>query len=129
MLHGALESKMSLYDINSRSTVVRYQSDIKKYLFNYSLSDNLDYHQKVYAFYSEISFPLAKLFDAKLGGRSRQNIGTEKNAGINFFADLHISSKFLTARHENNLCQNVISRIFEKKRFNFSVLSNRIFYY
>ncbi len=61
--------KTSFYDINSTSTVVRYQPDIKKYLFNSSLSNNLDYHQKVYAFYSEISFPVAKLLDAKLGGR------------------------------------------------------------
>ena len=64
-----LGSKVSFYDINSTSTVMRYQPSIKQYLFNSSLSNNLDYHQKVYAFYSEISFPVGKLFDAKLGGR------------------------------------------------------------
>jgi outer membrane receptor protein involved in Fe transport len=62
-------SKVSFYDINSTSEVMRYQPDVKQYLFNSSLSNNLDYHQKVYAFYSEISFPVGKLLDAKLGGR------------------------------------------------------------
>jgi len=60
---------VSFYDINSTSEVMRYQPDVKQYLFNSSLSNNLDYHQKVYAFYSEISFPVGKLLDAKLGGR------------------------------------------------------------
>ncbi len=62
-------SKVSFYDINSTSKVDRYQTEVKEYLYNSSLSNNLNYHQKVYAFYSEISFPVAKLFDAKFGGR------------------------------------------------------------
>ena len=62
-------SKVSFYDINSTSEVTRYQPTLKQYLFNSSLSNNLDYHQKVYAFYSEISFPLGKLLNVKLGGR------------------------------------------------------------
>ncbi len=62
-------SKISFYDINSTSSVMRYQPNLKQYLFNSSLSNNLDYHQKVYAFYSEISFPIGKLVKAKLGGR------------------------------------------------------------
>ena len=62
-------SKVSFYDINSTSEVDRYQTDVKQYLFNSSLSNDLDYHQKVYALYSEISFPVGKLFDAKIGGR------------------------------------------------------------
>ena len=62
-------SKVGLYDINSNSSVLRYQPDSKQYFLNSSLSNNLAYHQKVYAFYSEISFPVGKLFNAKLGGR------------------------------------------------------------
>ena len=62
-------SKFSFYDIISTSQVMRYQPLIKQYLLNPSLSNNLDYHQKVYAFYSEISFPVAKLFNVKAGGR------------------------------------------------------------
>lgn len=62
-------SKMSYYDINSNSQVLRYQPSLKEYFLNTSLSNSLDYHQKVYAFYSEISFPVGKLFDTKIGGR------------------------------------------------------------
>ena len=62
-------SKVGFYDIGSTSTVMRYQPQVNQYVFNSSLSNNLDYHQKVYAFYSEISFPVGKLFNAKLGGR------------------------------------------------------------
>jgi ferric enterobactin receptor len=62
-------SKASFYDIASSSSVLRYQPSVKLYLYNSSLSNNLDYHQKVYAFYSEINFPVGKLFDAKIGGR------------------------------------------------------------
>ena len=62
-------SKVGLYDINSRSQVLRYEPSSKNYFLNNSLSNNLDYHQKVYALYSEISFPVGKLFDTKLGGR------------------------------------------------------------
>ena len=62
-------SKVSFYDINSTSEVMRYQPDVKQYLFNSSLSNDLDYHQKVYALYSELSFPVGKFFDAKIGGR------------------------------------------------------------
>lgn len=62
-------SKASFYDINSQSAVMRYQPIIKQYQLNSSLSNNLDYKQKVYAFYSEISFPAGKLFDVKAGAR------------------------------------------------------------
>jgi outer membrane receptor protein involved in Fe transport len=61
--------KLGLYDISSTSQVLRYESSSKEYLSNSSLSNNLNYHQKVYALYSEISFPVGKLFDAKVGER------------------------------------------------------------
>jgi ferric enterobactin receptor len=62
-------SKVAFYDINSGSSVLRYEPSSKQYEFNPSLSTDLDYQQKVYAFYSEISFPIPKLVDVKLGAR------------------------------------------------------------
>lgn len=62
-------SKISFNDISSTSNVFSLQSNVKTYLFDSSLSNNLQYHQKVYALYSELSFPAGKLFDAKIGGR------------------------------------------------------------
>ncbi|WP_121356911.1 TonB-dependent receptor domain-containing protein [Flavisolibacter nicotianae] len=62
-------SKLSLYDINSNSQVLRYMPSEKAYAFNSSLSNGLDYHQYVYALYSEISFPVGKILNAKIGGR------------------------------------------------------------
>jgi len=64
-----LGGKVSFYNINSTSEVDRYQTEVKQYLFNSSLSNDLSYHQKVYALYSEISFPIGKLLEAKFGGR------------------------------------------------------------
>ena len=61
--------KLSLYDINSSSEVSSLQSSQKFFLYDSSLSNALHYHQKVYAFYSELSFPVGDWFDAKIGGR------------------------------------------------------------
>ncbi|MEP7318554.1 MAG: outer membrane beta-barrel family protein, partial [Panacibacter sp.] len=60
--------KLNFYDVKSNSDVLMLQPD-NKYLFDSSLSNSLDYNQKVYALYAELSFPVAKLFDAKIGGR------------------------------------------------------------
>ena len=54
-----------------------YQPDSKNYLPDNYLSNHLDYHQKVYAFYSELNFPVAKSFEAKVGARYER---TEINA-------------------------------------------------
>ncbi|MEJ7679833.1 MAG: TonB-dependent receptor [Segetibacter sp.] len=62
-------------DIASASNVLRLQSNT--YITDPFLSNNLDYHQKVYAAYSELSFPVAKLLDVKVGGRYER---TEINA-------------------------------------------------
>ena len=62
-------SKVGLYDINSNSSVLSYRPYSKKYEANSFLSNSLEYHQKVYAVYSELTFPVGKLFDAKMGGR------------------------------------------------------------
>ena len=62
-------TKAGFYDIKSTSYVSSYQPAFKTYEQDASLSNNLTYKQKVYAAYSEISSPVAKLFDAKIGGR------------------------------------------------------------
>ena len=62
-------SKVSFYDINSSSAVLKYQPGTNNYLLNNYLSNNLTYNQKVYALYSELSFPVSTLFDAKIGAR------------------------------------------------------------
>lgn len=69
--------KISFDDISSSSDVISFQPAIKTYFFDSSLSKNVDYHQKVYAIYSELGFPVAQLFDVKIGGRyERTNIST-----------------------------------------------------
>ena len=62
-------TKTAFYDIKSTSDVSSYQPAFKTYQPNVSFSNNLMYKQKVYAAYSELSFSVAKLFDAKIGGR------------------------------------------------------------
>jgi outer membrane receptor protein involved in Fe transport len=61
--------KTTFLDISSSSTVFGYQPDDKLYRYDSSLSNSLDYHQKVYAVYAELTFPVAKLFDVKVGSR------------------------------------------------------------
>jgi hypothetical protein len=61
--------KLNFYDVKSTSNVIKYQPVYNKYLFDPSLSNYLDYNQKVYAVYAELSFPVAHLLDAKIGSR------------------------------------------------------------
>jgi outer membrane receptor protein involved in Fe transport len=61
--------KTTLLDIESNATVLGYQPDQKNYFYDSSLSNSLNYHQKVYAAYAELSFPVANLFNVKVGGR------------------------------------------------------------
>lgn len=61
--------KFSFYDIASATDVVSYQAASGQYVPNQGLSNSLDYHQKVYALYAEVSFPLAGFLDAKVGSR------------------------------------------------------------
>ena len=69
--------KINMYNINSTSDVLNFEPYDKTYFFDSSLSGSAIYHQKVYALYSELSFPVAKLFDAKIGGRyERTNINS-----------------------------------------------------
>jgi ferric enterobactin receptor len=61
--------KLSIYDINSSSDVASFQPYQKDFFYDSSLSNSLHYHQKVWAFYSQLSFPVGNLFDAQLGAR------------------------------------------------------------
>ena len=56
-------------DITSTSNVYALQPLSKLYLYDSSVSNYLSYHQQVYAVYAEMNFPVAKLFDVKLGSR------------------------------------------------------------
>ncbi|HNP23853.1 MAG TPA: TonB-dependent receptor [Panacibacter sp.] len=61
--------KLSLYDIKSSSGVLLYQPADGIYAYDSSLSNRLDYKQDLYAVYAELTFPVARIFDAKIGGR------------------------------------------------------------
>ena len=61
--------KINLRDITSSSNVLSYQPSLKGFVQNPYLTNDLNYHEKVYALYSELTFPILKLFDAKIGGR------------------------------------------------------------
>ncbi len=77
--------KVNFMDISSTSNVLRLQSNT--YIADPFLSNNLDYHQKVYAAYSELSFPIAKFLDVKIGERYER---TEINA---FYSNAAIQKK------------------------------------
>lgn len=70
-------SKLNFYDISTNSTVNKLDSFSGQYNVDNFLSNSLNYHQKVYALYAELSFPFFKLFDAKIGERYER---TELNA-------------------------------------------------
>ncbi len=61
--------KIGIRKIDSRSDVSSLQPDAQEYVYITALSNSLRYRQQVYAAYTELSFPVAKWFDAKLGFR------------------------------------------------------------
>ncbi len=61
--------KVYFYDISSNYTVTKLDSASGRYREDPILSNNLAYHQRVYALYAELSFSFFKLFDAKIGER------------------------------------------------------------
>ncbi|OQP42961.1 TonB-dependent receptor [Niastella yeongjuensis] len=61
--------KTTFFDISSEAAAWGYSPLNKDYLYAAGLSNNLQYHQQVYAGYAELSFPVGKLFDVKAGGR------------------------------------------------------------
>ncbi len=68
-VNWGMGGKFTARDITSSAGVTSFQPTPKSFLYDSTLSNSLDYHQKVYAVYSELSFPVGKLFDAKIGGR------------------------------------------------------------
>lgn len=73
--------KMVFTHISGSTDAESYAPASKKYAFDPALSNSLDYRQQVYAFYSELSFPVGKLFDARIGGRY------ERTQISSFFSD------------------------------------------
>jgi ferric enterobactin receptor len=69
--------KMSFRDIHSTSDVLSLQPNTGSYIYDSTLSNYLHYRQAVYALYTELSFPVIKWFDAKIGLRyERTEIST-----------------------------------------------------
>jgi outer membrane receptor protein involved in Fe transport len=64
-----LGGKLSGYDINTVANAQLWNPYSANYLYDATLSNNLNYHQRVYAGYAELSFPISKTIDARLGGR------------------------------------------------------------
>ena len=62
-------TKGTFFNIDNTADVSSYQSTTNSYVPNSYLSNDLIYKQKVYAGYAEVSFPVAKILDAKIGGR------------------------------------------------------------
>jgi ferric enterobactin receptor len=61
--------KFSGYDISSTGDALVWTPYFANYLYDSTLSNNLNYHQKVYAAYAELNFPISRSIDARLGGR------------------------------------------------------------
>jgi ferric enterobactin receptor len=82
-----LGSKVNFRDIVSNSNVLKYNDSANSYLPDPYLTNNLNYHQKVYALYTELTFPAGKWFDVKAGGRYER---TEIDA---FYSNAQIQQK------------------------------------
>ncbi|MBE7173016.1 MAG: TonB-dependent receptor [Williamsia sp.] len=61
--------RITFNDIHSNADVFALQPITKGYLFDSSVSNYLDYHQKVYAGYAELTLPVSNWFDIKAGTR------------------------------------------------------------
>ncbi len=61
--------KTTFTNINSVSDAQSFSATDKMYFYDSTLSNNLNYHQKVYAVYAEFTFPVGKLFEVKAGSR------------------------------------------------------------
>jgi ferric enterobactin receptor len=68
-INWGLGGKMTFRNIRSYSDVLSLQPSAGEYSYDSLLSNHLNYQQKVYALYSELSFPVQNWFDAKLGLR------------------------------------------------------------
>lgn len=97
-----LGGKFGGYDLLTAGVGLLWNPQVNDYLYNASLSNNLNYHQKVYALYSELSFPVGKSIDIRLGGRYER---TQINS---FYANAQ--------QHINNGYNTVIPSVFVMKR-------------
>jgi outer membrane receptor protein involved in Fe transport len=61
--------KANFMDISGNADVLKYDNNTGGFLTDRYLTNNFNYHQKVYSLYSEVTFPVGKLFDAKIGER------------------------------------------------------------
>lgn len=78
-------SKLSIYDIAGNSDVSKLNGTDGYIKDNY-LSNILDYHQKVYARYAKITFPLFNWFNAKIGKQyERTEINSYFSDALGFF--------------------------------------------
>lgn len=78
-----LGGKLSGYDITTIADARVWNSYSADYLYDSGLSNNLNYHQRVYAGYAELSFPIGKTIEARLGGRY------ERTQLHSFYANAH----------------------------------------
>ena len=78
-----LGGKLSGYDIITTAEALVWNPYSADYLYNSALSNSLNYHQRVYAGYAELSFPIGKTIDARLGGRY------ERTQLHSFYANAH----------------------------------------
>ncbi len=97
-------AKTTFLDIASSSTVDKLDATSGKYQYNSSLSNYLNYHQKVYAGYAEITFPVGHLFDVKAGSR---------------FERTENQSYYSNAQHQagNNGYNTVVPSVFLSRKF------------
>ncbi|HZK64973.1 MAG TPA: TonB-dependent receptor [Puia sp.] len=76
-INWGIGGKLNFRNISSRSDVLSLQPATDLYYADTALSNRLTYHQKIFAFYSEISLPVGNWFDLKIGARYER---TELNA-------------------------------------------------
>lgn len=75
--------KFSGYDITTSANAFLFNPFANRYLYNTFLSNDLNYHQKVYAAYTEINFPVSPTIEARLGARY------ERTQLHSFYANAH----------------------------------------
>ncbi|HVS97968.1 MAG TPA: outer membrane beta-barrel protein [Puia sp.] len=75
--------KLSGYDIASTGNALLWEPSSGDYVYNSALSNDLTYHQHVYAAYAEMNFPITRSVEGRLGSRYER---TQVNA---FYANAH----------------------------------------
>ncbi len=62
-------AKLSGYDIYSSGDALGWNPSLTNYFYDSALSNDLNYHQRVYAAYAELNFHVSRSIEARLGGR------------------------------------------------------------